>query len=201
MRGPSVFLFDEPLSKLDAELRIDMRVEIARLHKQIGANMIYVTHDQVEAMTLADKIAVLRHGHIEQIGPPMELYQNPSKKFVAGFIWSPSMNFLEGIVQNKSVVIPALDNIACQPSVNLPARGTKVMVGYRPQDIDLFQAASSLSIDIKGQLRGISYLYMNALTGERLVAEIKDKDLATLPNEISVAFDNSNLNVFDVKTE
>ncbi len=100
-------------------------------------------------MTLAEKIVVLRHGHIERIAPPMGLYQNPSKKFVAGFIWSHSMNFLEGIVQNKSVVIPALDNIACQPSVDLPARGTKVIVGCRPQEIDLFQGASSLFIDIK----------------------------------------------------
>jgi len=94
VRGPEVFLFDEPLSNLDAELRVEMRVEIARLHNEIGATMIYVTHDQVEAMTMADKIVVLRAGRIEQVGAPLELYRNPDNKFVAGFIGSPSMNFL-----------------------------------------------------------------------------------------------------------
>ena len=96
VRGPEVFLFDEPLSNLDAELRVEMRVEIARLHKEIGATMIYVTHDQVEAMTLADKIVVLRKGVIEQVGAPMDLYRDPDNKFVAGFIGSPAMNFLSG---------------------------------------------------------------------------------------------------------
>ena len=95
VRGPEVFLFDEPLSNLDAELRVEMRVEIARLHQEIGATMIYVTHDQVEAMTLDDKIVVLREGRIEQVGAPMELYREPDNRFVAGFIGSPTMNFLE----------------------------------------------------------------------------------------------------------
>ncbi len=96
VRGPEVFLFDEPLSNLDAELRVEMRVEIARLHREIGATMIYVTHDQVEAMTLADKIVVLNAGRIEQIGGPMELYNAPANEFVAGFIGSPKMNFIDG---------------------------------------------------------------------------------------------------------
>ncbi|MCB1328829.1 MAG: sn-glycerol-3-phosphate ABC transporter ATP-binding protein UgpC, partial [Maritimibacter sp.] len=109
-RGPDVFLFDEPLSNLDAELRVDMRVEIARLHKEIGATMIYVTHDQVEAMTLADKIVVLRNGHIEQVGAPMDLYQNPDNVFVGGFIGSPSMNFLKATVTGPGkVTVAALD--------------------------------------------------------------------------------------------
>ena len=95
VRGPEVFLFDEPLSNLDAELRVEMRVEIARLHREIGATMIYVTHDQVEAMTLADKIVVLNAGAIEQIGSPMELYNRPANLFVAGFLGSPQMNFIE----------------------------------------------------------------------------------------------------------
>ena len=95
VRGPEVFLFDEPLSNLDAELRVEMRVEIARLHREIGATMIYVTHDQVEAMTLADKIVVLRGGIVEQVGRPMDLYNDPDNTFVAGFIGSPQMNFLK----------------------------------------------------------------------------------------------------------
>ncbi len=95
VRTPKLFLFDEPLSNLDAALRVATRIEIARLHRELGATMIYVTHDQVEAMTLADKIVVLRAGHIEQVGAPMELYNNPANTFVAGFIGSPQMNFLK----------------------------------------------------------------------------------------------------------
>jgi multiple sugar transport system ATP-binding protein len=94
VRRPKLFLFDEPLSNLDAALRVQTRIEIARLHRDLGATMIYVTHDQVEAMTLADRIVVLRAGRIEQVGPPMELYRNPANTFVAGFIGSPQMNFL-----------------------------------------------------------------------------------------------------------
>ena len=94
VREPKLFLFDEPLSNLDAALRMNTRIEIANLHKQLGASMVYVTHDQTEAMTLADKIVVLRDGRVEQIGSPMELYNNPANKFVAGFLGSPSMNFL-----------------------------------------------------------------------------------------------------------
>ena len=99
VRDPQVFLFDEPLSNLDAELRVEMRVEIARLHNEIGATMIYVTHDQVEAMTLADKVVVLRAGRIEQVGAPMDLYRDPDNKFVAGFLGSPPMNFLTVQIQ------------------------------------------------------------------------------------------------------
>ena len=108
VRGPEVFLFDEPLSNLDAELRVDMRVEIARLHGEIGATMIYVTHDQVEAMTLADKIVVLRAGRIEQVGAPLDLYADPDNRFAAGFIGSPSMNFLDAKIEGGKVAIPAL---------------------------------------------------------------------------------------------
>ena len=129
VRGPEVFLFDEPLSNLDAELRVEMRVEISRLHHEIGATMIYVTHDQVEAMTLADKIVVLREGRIEQVGAPLELYNNPDNKFVAGFIGSPGMNFLAGYVENGAVCIPALNDKVIVPVVDLPAGTSKVLLG------------------------------------------------------------------------
>ena len=98
VRNPEVFLFDEPLSNLDAELRVQMRIEIARLHQEIGATMIYVTHDQVEAMTLADKIVVLQNGVVEQFGAPLDLYDDPDNQFVAGFIGSPKMNFISSKV-------------------------------------------------------------------------------------------------------
>ena len=137
VRGPEVFLFDEPLSNLDAELRVDMRVEIARLHKEIGATMIYVTHDQVEAMTLADKIVVLRDGNVEQVGAPMELYHDPENKFVAGFIGSPAMNFLDGIVRSNQIIVPALNDHPIETSIQLPADGSKVTVGLIPKALRL----------------------------------------------------------------
>lgn len=136
VRGPEVFLFDEPLSNLDAELRVEMRVEIARLHKEIGATMIYVTHDQVEAMTLADKIVVLRGGVIEQVGAPMDLYRDPDNKFVAGFIGSPAMNFLSAVVKNGLVNVPGLETSVDLP-VTLPAEGTAVEIGLRPEHLTL----------------------------------------------------------------
>lgn len=102
VRNPRVFLFDEPLSNLDAELRVDMRLQIAKLHQDLQNTMIYVTHDQVEAMTLADKIVVLRDGRVEQVGSPLDLYHSPQNEFVAGFIGSPKMNFLPCVVNSTS---------------------------------------------------------------------------------------------------
>src|SRR5690606_36144836 len=102
VRNPKVFLFDEPLSNLDAALRVQMRIEIARLHQELNATMIYVTHDQVEAMTLADKIVVLNAGIVEQVGSPLELYHKPRNMFVAGFIGSPKMNFLPGTIVSSA---------------------------------------------------------------------------------------------------
>ncbi|MEM7491012.1 MAG: sn-glycerol-3-phosphate ABC transporter ATP-binding protein UgpC, partial [Pseudomonadota bacterium] len=134
VRGPEVFLFDEPLSNLDAELRVEMRVEIARLHKEIGATMIYVTHDQVEAMTMADKIVVLRAGRIEQVGAPLDLYRDPDNRFVAGFIGSPSMNFVSGTVKGGAVEVPALGATLPVP-VTLPSEGSEVIVGMRPEHL------------------------------------------------------------------
>ncbi|MEM9269277.1 MAG: sn-glycerol-3-phosphate ABC transporter ATP-binding protein UgpC, partial [Pseudomonadota bacterium] len=128
VRGPEVFLFDEPLSNLDAELRVEMRVEISRLHNELGATMIYVTHDQVEAMTLADKIVVLRAGRIEQVGAPLDLYNDPDNRFVAGFIGSPSMNFIDGKVVGGAIEIPELGQTV-SPQIQIPSDGTEVVVG------------------------------------------------------------------------
>jgi multiple sugar transport system ATP-binding protein len=120
VREPSAFLFDEPLSNLDAALRVGMRLEISELHKRLETTMIYVTHDQVEAMTMADKIVVLRAGNIEQVGSPLDLYHNPRNKFVAGFIGSPRMNFIEGARPRSTV----RTRLASAPNTSryLPAR-------------------------------------------------------------------------------
>ncbi|WP_415403781.1 ABC transporter ATP-binding protein [Tateyamaria sp. SN3-11] len=201
VRGPEVFLFDEPLSNLDAELRVDMRVEIARLHKELGTTMIYVTHDQVEAMTLADKIVVLRAGHIEQVGSPMTLYQDPDNKFVAGFIGSPAMNFVGGVAEAGGVRVPALSDAVIPTSVALPAAGSAVTVGIRPQDMELTAAPSPIKLDIRERLGGVAYDYLNTPTGERLVVESKGDLAMEEGTEVSVTFDEPRTMFFDATNE
>ncbi|MBO9420848.1 sn-glycerol-3-phosphate ABC transporter ATP-binding protein UgpC [Labrenzia sp. R4_2] len=201
VRGPEVFLFDEPLSNLDAELRVDMRVEIARLHKDIGATMIYVTHDQVEAMTLADKIVVLRAGRIEQVGSPMTLYSDPDNKFVAGFIGSPSMNFVEGTVQDGNVAIPAFGDLMVEPSVALPKNGEKVLVGLRPQHLVISETDEGAKVDLSEQLGGVAYSYLVCQTGERVIIETKGEDATRPDSTVAITFDPANAFFFDAKTE
>lgn len=140
VRQPEVFLFDEPLSNLDAALRVDMRMEISKLHKELGATMIYVTHDQVEAMTLADKIVVLDAGVVQQVGSPMELYQRPANLFVAGFIGSPKMNFVPvhvDKVEGSRVTVSGQDVVKF--TVEADARsvkpGDQLTLGIRPHDL------------------------------------------------------------------
>src|SRR5215831_3818920 len=142
VREPAIFLFDEPLSNLDAELRVQMRTELTALHQRLKTTMIYVTHDQVEAMTMADKIVVLRGGRVEQIGAPLELYNAPRNRFVAGFIGSPRMNFLPAKV--KSVMQDAVDvALAAGGMATLPFRasadliGHDVTLGIRPEHVEL----------------------------------------------------------------
>ena len=135
VRDPAVFLFDEPLSNLDAKLRVDMRTEIKRLHQRLGTTMIYVTHDQVEAMTLADRIVVLRDGRIEQIGPPRELYSEPETRFVAGFIGSPAMNFLPARIDGGMAVLPSGEAVPVRLGNSRAA--TEGEVGLRPEHLAL----------------------------------------------------------------
>lgn len=201
VRGPEVFLFDEPLSNLDAELRVEMRAEIARLHNEIGATMIYVTHDQVEAMTLADKIVVLRDGYIEQVGSPLELYRNPDNKFVAGFIGSPGMNFLKGVVVNGGVKIVALDNQIVSTEVNLPPEGSAVTVGIRPQNMSINSGGGNFTVDIAEQLGGVSYVYLNASTGERVVVESKNEEDEIVGSGFGISIDDATVMFFDEKTD
>ena len=200
VRGPEVFLFDEPLSNLDAELRVDMRVEIARLHKEIGATMIYVTHDQVEAMTLADKIVVLRKGIIEQVGAPMDLYKNPDNKFVAGFIGSPSMNFVRGIAGSGAVKVPAFDNIDVPTDVALPTPGTEVIVGVRPQHL-IVAEDGPITLDLRERLGGVSFDYLETPTGERLTAESRGDEAIAEGSKVSVTFDPAHTMYFAADTE
>ncbi len=143
VRNPDAFLFDEPLSNLDAKLRVQMREEIKRLHQKVRTTSIYVTHDQIEAMTLADRIIIMHAGRIQQMGTPTELYKNPANVFVAGFIGSPSMNFLHGQIQTNQgkaqVLLPSGATIDFIDRGNLPADG-RVVVGIRPEHLEFATA-------------------------------------------------------------
>ncbi len=160
VRDPEVFLFDEPLSNLDAELRVGMRIEIGRLHQELGNTMIYVTHDQTEAMTLADMIVVLRAGRIEQVGSPETLYDDPDNMFVAGFIGSPKMNFLPGTIRAGKLVI-AGQEMPC-PKLPRAAEGAEVSVGIRPEHMRFAredEASIPMTVEYFEFLGGSSYLY------------------------------------------
>ena len=174
VRDPEIFLFDEPLSNLDAELRVQMRVEIASLHKRLNNTMIYVTHDQVEAMTLDDKIVVLRAGRVEQVGTPLDLYNHPANRFVAGFIGSPKMNFLE--------LAPAQPGggprLAEQP-LDLPFRvppGTAVTFGIRPEHLRVGPGAVSLGearVALVEQLGSASLIYGHLPDGQAVTLQLE----------------------------
>ncbi|MXQ09163.1 sn-glycerol-3-phosphate ABC transporter ATP-binding protein UgpC [Alphaproteobacteria bacterium GH1-50] len=200
VRGPEVFLFDEPLSNLDAELRVEMRVEIARLHKEIGATMIYVTHDQVEAMTLADKIVVLRLGNIEQVGAPLDLYRDPDNRFVAGFIGSPAMNFMAGRVQGGAVEVAGLGRTVT-PQVTLPGEGTAVTVGIRPEHVTIDPSGDSHSVDLTEALGGVSYAYLTSDTGERMIVEERGDIRSKEGDRVGLRFDDARIYLFDSATE
>ena len=201
VRGPEVFLFDEPLSNLDAELRVEMRVEIARLHQEIGATMIYVTHDQVEAMTLADKIVVLRAGRIEQVGAPLELYRDPDNRFVAGFIGSPSMNFLGAKVAGGAVEVPALGGTIEVP-VGLPGDGTEVILGLRPEHLELDRAGAGLRVELTEALGGVSYTHLvAAATGETVIVEERGDERASEGDVVGLRFEPARAMLFDAASE
>jgi lactose/L-arabinose transport system ATP-binding protein len=195
VRGPEVFLFDEPLSNLDAELRVEMRVEIARLHREIGATMIYVTHDQVEAMTLADKIVVLRSGRIEQVGKPLDLYNNPDNRFVAGFIGSPSMNFVAGVAEGGAVSAKGLAG-SVATSVGLPAAGNEVTVGLRPQHLKI-GPGDTHRVELTEALGGVSYVHLTAPSGEKLIVERHDQVSLEPGSKVGLTFDAKDAMLFD----
>ncbi|MER8486472.1 sn-glycerol-3-phosphate ABC transporter ATP-binding protein UgpC [Mesorhizobium sp. M1322] len=172
VREPQVFLFDEPLSNLDAELRVQMRVEISRLHKELGVTMIYVTHDQTEAMTLADRIVVLNAGNIEQIGAPLDLYDDPANRFVAGFVGSPKMNFMAAKVgghDGGAVTVELANHCGAKLRKPLsgapPAVGSEVVLGVRPEHF--FEAGEgdcdiAVKADVAEHLGSVSYVYASA---------------------------------------
>ena len=206
VRHPEVFLFDEPLSNLDAELRVHMRIEIARLHKELATTIIYVTHDQVEAMTLADKIVVLREGVVEQVGRPLDLYDDPANQFVAGFIGSPKMNFLPGTVVDKSAGTTV--ELAGVPNarITLPCQGgnigDKVSLGIRAEHCGVAGAGGpggldiTLDVDVAEHLGSTSYIYAHA-GNERLIIEREQSRNELDQSQITISLDPAKTYLFD----
>ena len=205
VREPRLFLFDEPLSNLDAELRVQMRVEIAKLHQSLGNTMIYVTHDQVEAMTMADKIVVLNSGQIEQVGSPLELYNAPRNLFVAGFIGSPKMNFLDARVLDVGDARTTLGNGDARIAFprRLGTEGEKLTLGIRPEHLDLGGKPDRLKlfdaeVNLLEHLGSQTHIHATASDGQA-VAALLDGQMRLSPGErIELFADPANCHAFAV---
>lgn len=200
VRGPEVFLFDEPLSNLDAELRVEMRVEITRLHRELGTTIIYVTHDQVEAMTLADKIVVLKEGRIQQVGTPLSLYDDPQNIFVAGFIGSPTINLLKGSITDGKLSIPSLETLKLDVSDTITSLMSELIIGLRPQHLKLAKSGD-LEVEFTEALGDISYIYLKTQSGDRVVVESRDEKLPSTSAKVGIEVKASKALFFDPKTE
>jgi len=200
VRNPQIFLFDEPLSNLDAQLRDEMRSEIKRLHQELGATMIYVTHDQIEAMTLADRIVLMNAGQIEQVGTPLDLYERPATRFVAGFLGSPKINFIPATLVNggsllavqladgQTLEMPTADRSLCAAYVGRP-----IELGIRPQHVGRANGGSSKAraastIELV-QPTGARTFVTFRLAGEPVVAELDAHDPGKPGDAIEAAFD------------
>ena len=213
VRQPEVFLFDEPLSNLDAKLRVNMRAELIKLHERLDATMLYVTHDQVEAMTMGDRIVVMRNGFIQQVGPPMEVYNAPRNQFVAGFIGSPPMNFMDArLVQNngglavdfKGILLP----LSPQRAKSVEAYTNKAVVfGIRPEDIKPVGeqegpalAPLSATIEVLEPL-GAEIILELACQGFAFTARMDPHLRAKMHDKIDICFDMDRVHLFDAQTE
>jgi multiple sugar transport system ATP-binding protein len=208
VREPLAFLFDEPLSNLDAQLRVETRVELSRLHRQLGATMVYVTHDQSEALTLGDRIAVLKEGVLQQIATPMQLYHKPANKFVAGFIGSPAMNFIEGVIRREGPSsVRTFRGIDLVIDVPLEAEAPgRVFLGVRPQHLEVV----SESVRGDGTLRaevGVvepmgneQIVYVTLSGGDRLVAVAPPQQQVAPGDVVAIRVRPEGVHVFDAES-
>lgn len=209
VRNPRVFMFDEPLSNLDAELRVEMRQHIAKLHNELKTTMVYVTHDQVEAMTLANKIVVMNYGKVEQIGSPMSLYYNPVNKFVAGFIGSPKMNFLPATVTDWQhgqliVKVAKYQNLTLNITTSPLRPGDAVTLGIRPEHLSTVLDSGTVvefQCEVVERLGNNTYLFGKCY-GQENVKILLPGDVHFSPwQKTSVAFENRFCMVFDEKNQ
>lgn len=215
VRKPKVFLFDEPLSNLDAKLRVQMRTEISKLHRQLEATMIYVTHDQVEAMTMGDRIVVLKDGHVLQVDTPLNLYNHPANKFVAGFIGSPAMNFVEGLIEcAEGLHFHAQDGslsltLSSTHADRLGAYvGQQIILGIRPEDLYVSGTSfvpehaqdTSVTIDLLEPMGNEIVVYARACE-HVLVARVAPQPMPRPGDALSLAIATDKLHFFDAETE
>ncbi|MBN8844197.1 MAG: sn-glycerol-3-phosphate ABC transporter ATP-binding protein UgpC [Sphingomonadales bacterium] len=201
VRQPQIFLFDEPLSNLDADLRVRMRYEFASLHRQLGTTTLYVTHDQVEAMTLADRIIVLRDGRIEQVGTPRELYERPANIFVAQFLGTPRMNILPAVAAGEAQAALADGRrIALPATTPAPTDGTDLSIGIRPEDIMLGDGPDALSFTVTfiERLGGLATVHLGARDGdEPLRCQLRDDGTLAEGDRVMAHFPPERLHLFD----
>ena len=203
VRNPTVFLFDEPLSNLDAALRVRMRLELVKLHRELHATTVYVTHDQVEAMTMADRIVVLQAGVIEQVGTPMDLYRHPRNLFVAGFLGSPKMNLLRAVVQSAepSGLVLAFEGATFQALAIDPAsrQGDLVTLGIRPEHVSLIPAGGfAAKVQAAEHLGGETHLHLLLSSGETLTMKVSGETTAVPDDEVHFGFAPAHIHVFDM---
>ena len=219
VRHPKVFLFDEPLSNLDAKMRVQMRTEISKLHASLGATMVYVTHDQVEAMTMGDRICVMNNGEIMQVAQPLELYNNPKNMFVAGFIGSPPMNFIHGTIQEESGRIVFAEDSKGEPGLKFPLNeglsqkakpylGKSIVFGIRPEKIAdaLFVETNQdhpkiqAKVEVSEPMGSETFLYLH--TGNHnLIAKVRSTDRYQINQDVDLVFDLETAHLFDPETE
>ena len=198
VRDPKVFLFDEPLSNLDAKLRVQMRSEIKELHQRLKTTTVYVTHDQIEAMTMADKIVVMRGGYVEQVGSPLELYDHPANVFVAGFIGSPAMNFLDARVEGGMVVTKAGDTLLAAPPGT--REGEKIVAGVRPEDIRIADAGMPAQVALVEPTGAETQLTLRTKT-DTLVMTTRDR-ISLIPGDaVRIRIAEGKLHCFDAGSE
>ncbi len=203
VRAPKVFLFDEPLSNLDAALRGQMRIELARLHEELNATMIYVTHDQIEAMTMADKIVVLQAGRVEQVGTPLELYHHPANIFVAGFIGSPRMNMLRVPIAAvgagaAEVVLPSGGRLVVPAASGSVQPGSEVTLGIRPEELRLDpDGPITGEIRLVERLGGLTLLHVGAPEGADLIVQIEGSCPAEIHQTVALSANGGVCHLFD----
>ena len=212
VRHPRVFLFDEPLSNLDAKLRVQMRVELKKLHERLGTTAVYVTHDQVEAMTLGDRVVVMRDGWVQQVGDPMELYNEPANRFVAGFIGSPAMNFAPvRIVAEKGGLWAIGDGISLEvpaPMTNRlgPYAGRDVTFGIRPEDLHIASEADPVELTLDAVVEVVerlgSEILLDVAVGRvTMVASVEPTATAKMHERLRLGVNPHRMHFFDNETE
>jgi multiple sugar transport system ATP-binding protein len=201
VRDPKVFLFDEPLSNLDAKLRVKMRGEIKALHQRLKTTIVYVTHDQIEAMTMADKIVVLQGGRVEQIGTPLELYDRPKNVFVAGFLGSPAMNFLEGDIRDGSILVLKGGSRIRLSHIPAAAQQKPIVLGIRPEDMAIGSEGDVEALVKVVEPTGSETHVSVEIDGQELTWVVRDRVDLQPDQKIRLSFDSPKIHFFDRSTQ